>query len=238
MASCTAPTTAWSANGFRTTEVAPASTARSAIPPALVVVTGERDDRYLALVEDAACRLDPVESRQGKVEHDHVGLVQAGELDGLDAVAGVFADVESSVLEHESQVGANDRVIIDGQDRRSSNVSWCVSSRMGHRATKKASGAYPRLRGRIGRRSSTISPDRLAEAGEAGGYLVERQAVDREPASSGDTGLVGYGSSEASRSSTETSGSDSIFELPRAPSATETFAIVRSSGASTTLTKS
>ena len=55
--------------------------------------------------------------------------------------------------------------------------------------------------------------------------------IDPEPAPSASP-------SEASRSSTDTSGSDSIFELPRAPSATETRAIVRSSGASTTLTKS
>ena len=41
-----------------------------------------------------------------------------------------------------------------------------------------------------------------------------------------------------SRSSTGIRGSDSSFALPRAPSATETFAIVRSSGASTMFTKS
>ena len=40
------------------------------------------------------------------------------------------------------------------------------------------------------------------------------------------------------KSSTEISGSDSSFALPRAPSATDTFAMVTSSGASTMLTKS
>jgi hypothetical protein len=47
-----------------------------------------------------------------------------------------------------------------------------------------------------------------------------------------------YVSNDASSSSTEISGSDSSFELPRAPSAIETFAIVKSSGASTMFTKS
>jgi hypothetical protein len=42
----------------------------------------------------------------------------------------------------------------------------------------------------------------------------------------------------ARKSSTEISGSDSSFALPRAPSATDTFAIVTSSGASTMFTKS
>ena len=47
-----------------------------------------------------------------------------------------------------------------------------------------------------------------------------------------------YGSSVPRKSSTSMSGSDSSFALPRAPSATDTFAIVTSSGASTMFTKS
>ena len=57
-------------------------------------------------------------------------------------------------------------------------------------------------------------------------------ALDRLPRP-----LAGYSRLDR-KSSTAISGSDSSFALPRAPSASETFAIVRSSGASTMFTKS
>ena len=49
---------------------------------------------------------------------------------------------------------------------------------------------------------------------------------------------AGYASSVCRKSSIVIAGSVRSFELPRAPSATETFAITFSSGASTTLRKS
>ena len=78
------------------------------------------DDRDVPLVEDPAGRLDPVDPRQSEVEQDHVRTVRAGELDGLDTVASVRAHVEAGVFEHESQVGPDDRIVLDGQDRGSS----------------------------------------------------------------------------------------------------------------------
>ena len=79
----------------------------------------ESDDRNITIGEDQPRRIDATEPGQAEVEQDHIGLVLAGELDRLDAVARVGADVESCGLEHEAQVGTNDRVVLDGE-----NAGW------------------------------------------------------------------------------------------------------------------
>ncbi len=78
-------------------------------------VAGQGDDRHVALAQDLASRLDPVDPRQGQVDQDQVGPVSAGELDCFDSVAGVRAHLEACVFEDETKIGANDRVVVDGE---------------------------------------------------------------------------------------------------------------------------
>jgi hypothetical protein len=78
-------------------------------------VAGQSDDRHVAFVEDPAGRLDTVDPRQAQVDQDEIGPMLAGELDSFDPVSGVGADVEACVFEDQTQIGANDRVIFDGE---------------------------------------------------------------------------------------------------------------------------
>ena len=75
----------------------------------LRAMPGEGDDGHGALAEDLAGRLDAVETRQIQVDQDQVRAMLARELDRLDAVAGVWDDVEFRIFENQPQIGANDR---------------------------------------------------------------------------------------------------------------------------------
>ncbi len=79
-------------------------------------MAGQGDDRNVPLRADATGGLDPVEARQDEVEQDHVRLVLSSKLDRLHAVACLGADREAGALEQKTQVGANDRVGLDGQN--------------------------------------------------------------------------------------------------------------------------
>ncbi len=92
----------------------------SALEDLRLAVAGQGHDRHVALAEDARCGVEPVEARESEVEHDQVGSVLARALDGLVAVARVGDDREAGVLEDHAQVGAHDRIVVDGQD-----PGWC-----------------------------------------------------------------------------------------------------------------
>lgn len=68
------------------------------------------------LDEDAARHLDTVEQWEPQVDQDQIGAMLAGKIHGFDAVACVRADVEAGLLEDETQVGANDRIVLDRED--------------------------------------------------------------------------------------------------------------------------
>ena len=95
-------------------------------------------DRHRPLVEDAPRRLDAVEARHLHVEHGEVRLGRSRELDGLDAVARLRADVEAGRLEHASQVEADERLVLGDENphRRTTRTSSEPSSpraiRTGH----------------------------------------------------------------------------------------------------------
>ena len=83
-----------------------------------VRVAGERDDRHVPLAQNAAGGLDAVEARKDEVEQDQIGPVVSGELDRLETVARVCADVEAGVLENHAKVSPHDRVVLHGHDFR------------------------------------------------------------------------------------------------------------------------
>src|SRR6266540_3795923 len=83
----------------------------------LVLAVGrQHHDRNRALVKDPPGGLDPVQSRHLHVEHRHVGLHRACELDRLFAVSGLGADLVPGPLEERLQVEADDRLVLRDQD--------------------------------------------------------------------------------------------------------------------------
>ncbi len=87
-------------------------------------VSRQRDDRHVALAADRRRGVEPVEAGQAEIEHDQVRGVHARELDRLGAVTRVGNDREAGILEDDPQVGAHDRIVIDGQD-----PGWCEGCR-------------------------------------------------------------------------------------------------------------
>ena len=70
------------------------------------------DDRQRPLLEDPPGGLDAVEARHLHVHDRDVGLERPCELDGLDAVARLAADLVAGLLEHRPQVEADDRLVL------------------------------------------------------------------------------------------------------------------------------
>jgi hypothetical protein len=80
--------------------------------PVAIPAATERDDRDASLLEDARGRLHTVETRQAQIHEDHVGLIRPCKCDCLLAVTG-RPDEKTRVLEHEANVRANDRVVLN-----------------------------------------------------------------------------------------------------------------------------
>ena len=81
-----------------------------------LTVRGQHDDRNRPLVQDPAGRFDPVQARHLHVEHGHVRLLGASELDRLLAVASLRADLEPRPFQQRPQVEPDDRLVLGDQD--------------------------------------------------------------------------------------------------------------------------
>jgi hypothetical protein len=82
----------------------------------VLAVGGQHHDRDRPLVEDPPRRLDPVEARHLHVQHREVGLLRPRELDRLQAILRLRADLEPGALEQRAQVEPDDRLVLGDQD--------------------------------------------------------------------------------------------------------------------------
>src|SRR5581483_2885749 len=79
-------------------------------------VGAEDDDRDRPLVDDPPGGLDPVEPRHLHVDDRQVRLVLARELDRLEAVPRLGADVVAGILEQPAQIEPDDRLVLCDED--------------------------------------------------------------------------------------------------------------------------
>ena len=101
----------------------------------VLAVGGDHDDRYRPLLEDAPGGFDAVEARHLHVHDGEVWLELARQLDRLDAVARLTADLEAGLLEQRAQIEADDRLVLGDEDSHAgalSSQTWhtrvCTSS--------------------------------------------------------------------------------------------------------------
>src|SRR5581483_911238 len=89
----------------------------------LLAIRGQHHDRDRPRVEDPSRRLDPVEARHLHVEHREIRLLRLRELDRLDPVLRLCADLEPGRLEQGAQVEADDRLVLCDQDPHAGNAT-------------------------------------------------------------------------------------------------------------------
>ena len=78
-------------------------------------IGGQHHDRNRALLENPARRLDAVEPRHLDIEHGHVRLGLACELDRLEAVARLGAHLEAGLLEQLAKVEPDQCLVFGDQ---------------------------------------------------------------------------------------------------------------------------
>src|SRR5262249_47738840 len=100
----------------RLAEIAVDARLRRALDQLTLVERRQHHDRDRPLLEHAPGGLDPVEARHLDVEQREVGLVLAGELDGLLAVARLGDHLVAGALEQAAQVEPDDRLVFRYQD--------------------------------------------------------------------------------------------------------------------------
>jgi hypothetical protein len=83
----------------------------------------EGDDQDVVLVEYPAGCLDPVDPGEREIHQDQVRSMLARQPKRLLAVAGAGADVETGVLEHQTQVGPHDRIVVDREHTECGEIS-------------------------------------------------------------------------------------------------------------------
>ena len=83
-----------------------------------IVLHGQHQHlRLLRLFEDCGSGLDPTPARHDDVHQDDVGLVRAGLEDGFAKIARLGHDLDVVLrLEHATEAGADDRVVVDDED--------------------------------------------------------------------------------------------------------------------------
>ena len=87
-------------------------------------VRREHHDRDRSLVQDPPRGLDAVEARHLHVHDREIGLLRAGELDRLLAVARLGANLEACALEQVLEIETNDRLVFGDEDPHDSSVAF------------------------------------------------------------------------------------------------------------------
>ena len=82
----------------------------------VLAVRGQHHDRDRPLVENPPRRLDPVEPRHLHVEHSEVRLLGARELDRLEPVASLSADLEPGAFEQLPQIEPDDGLVLGNEN--------------------------------------------------------------------------------------------------------------------------